>query len=260
MPPRARPNPWEPCRRPGRPRTILALALACAGEAVAISPWGGPDLSYAPDPRTAPGWTDQAMARVWTRVVAFEAGEDGPAMVVPAEPEEGPRLQVGRRLGIYYRTGDGRQGLAGHGTVATVDREAGMARVPVRLAHAMTFHEHDPWKGWQARVSFRPGYEPDRIAYFASPENLTALEPEDWEAVLAGRVYRGMAAREVLRSWGAPAARGAHDFAHGRQEQWVYQVDALRRAYVYLDVATARVTGWHQGGLARYAPGGIAAR
>jgi len=68
-----------------------------------------------------------------------------------------------------------------------------------------------------------------------------APPPGTWEA------GRPVSARDLIRTLGSPTARGTYDFAHGRQEQWVYQDGVRGRTYVYLDQRTRKVTGWHRG-------------
>lgn len=224
----------------------LGLALGLAGgllaETGAWGPW--PDLRFVP--RNPAGWSLEQLAEVWSPVRGMEEDAGGVLLrVLQGRPRS---LRVGEGVGLYARNFDGSvQGLVGRGEVVDSSPATGEARVRVRSVHLTRFHQHDPWKGWSARNVWRPGHAPGELSYFVSPRNLVALPPEEWEALLEGRLYRGMSARNLLRTLGSPAARGAYDFAHGRQEQWIYQDDPRQRTYVYLDVARSRVTGFHSG-------------
>lgn len=224
---------------------LMTATLAAASQAAGWGRWDQyPDLSYAPDPAAAPGWSRQQLDEVWQPLSGFEASPEAATMRADAAAL---RLHPGQRLLVYYRDAAGaRQGLAGNAEVLEVDAQ-GQARLKVRLSHLMTWFEHDPWRGWQRRASWRPGYAPGQVGYFLSRRELVWREPGELDAIRDGVPYRGMWAADAVRAWGAPSARGRRDFPRGPQEQWVYQVDPFRRAYLYVDVASQRVTGWHGG-------------
>lgn len=225
-------------------RRVLAIALAAqAAGTVGATGWGPwPDLRFVPEP--SPGWSFEQLRQAWRPARGFELEEDGVVLVLADRPTRW--FRPGDRVAVYYRTMDGgRQGLAGRGEVLSVDRTTLEARVAVRLAHLVQPFVHDPWKGWTRSYAWRPGFAPGEVQYYVSTQNLSNLDDQAFAALLAGDLYRGMPARDLIRTLGSPTARGVFDFAEGRQEQWVYQVDAHRRRYVYVDVATLRVTGWH---------------
>lgn len=206
-------------------------------------PW--PDLSYAPRP--GPGRNLEGLAELWTPVGRSLLSKDGVEFRVPREARR--ELPRSGRVLVYYRgevQGQLVQGLAGHAEILGVDFDTKELRLAPTLAHAQTIFLHDPWTGWKRGVGYRPGYDPGSMSYFLSTRNLTAMDSGVLAQVLAGKVYRGMASRDALRAWGAPAARSGYDFDRGRQEQWVYQLDPQRRRYLYLDTSTQRVTAWHE--------------
>lgn len=217
--------------------------LAATGPLMGAGDWGPwPDLRFLP--RAAPGLSLEALKPRWAKVSRYEAADDG---VYFFAPDDAPRrLRVGQDLGVYYRNFDGSaQGLAGRGEVVAISRKPRVAQVKVHLAHLTQWFGHSPWRGWQRQHGWRPGFEPGKTSYFLSAENLSGLPDETWAAVLAGEPHRGLAARDMMRVWGSPAARSSFTFAHGKQEQWVWHLDPRRRAYAYVDSRTLRVTGWH---------------
>lgn len=225
---------------------LAGVSLHALGASLhAEEPWGPwPDLRFVPEP--SQGWSLDRLDQHWAPVVGEEPGEDGVFLRIR---QGTPRtLRVGEPLGLYQRSFDGSiQGLVGRAEVISSDRDARDALVRVDCENLVEYFEHDPWQGWQRRHQWRSGFSPAEIRYYVSPENLVVAPEENWTALLERRVERGTSARDVLRTLGSPAARGAFDFATGRQEQWVYSRDPWRRTYVYLDVATQRVTALHQG-------------
>ena len=227
-------------RRAALAAALLAAALPLMG-AGDWGPW--PDIRFVP---TDGGqWGFGKLKEHWTRVLGTEQDESGVYML--ALDENPRRFREGDKIAVYYRSMDGSvQGLAGRGEVVSIDRANRETRVRVHLAHLMQFYEHGPWTGWRRGHGWREGFAPGQMSYYLSQENLVGMDPDDFRQVLNGEIYRGMAARHLLRSWGAPAARGRHDYIHGPQEQWMYQLGPKRSAFAYVDVATRRVTGWHR--------------
>lgn len=226
--------------RSSTPKFVLGLLLASGALAEGWGSW--PDLTYAPDPSRNPGWSDAQLDEVRSALRGFHADVDGAYFLTDAEEL---RLHPGQQLVVYYQ-GGGRQGIAGNAEVVARS-EAGEATLRVRLAFLMQWFAHHPWKGWGREVAWREGYEPSRMRYFVSRRNLATRPLEEFEAIRTASLARGMHAGDVLRTWGAPAARGKHVFSHGPAEQWVYQQDPFRRAYVYVDVGTRRLVGFHGG-------------
>lgn len=230
-------------------KTPRRAALAAALLAAALPLMGAGDWGPWPDIRFVPtdggNWGFGELRDHWTRVVGAEQGDDGVYML--AVDENPRRFREGDAVAVYFRSMDGSlQGLAGRGEVVTIDRKTREARVRVHLAHLMQFFEHGPWTGWKRSHGWRDGFAPGDVTYFLSHENLVGMDPEEFRQVLQGEVTRGMSARSLMRSWGAPAARGRYDYAQGAQEQWVWQLGPQQRSYAYVDVATRRVTGWHR--------------
>jgi hypothetical protein len=225
------------------------FALAAALVAAALPLMGAGDWGPWPDIRFVPTdggqWSFGKLRDRWTRVLGTEQGEDGVYML--AVDDSPRRFRQGDRVAVYYRSMDGSlQGLAGRGEVTEIARSNREMRVRVHLAHLMQFYEHGPWTGWVRAHGWREGFGPGKMSYYLSHENLVGMESEEFRQILAGEVSRGMSARSLMRTWGAPSARGKYDYLHGAQEQWVYQLGPKRRSYAYVDVATRRVTGWHR--------------
>jgi hypothetical protein len=223
----------------------ILLSLTTTTALFAQEGWGGwPDLRFLPS--NPSGWSLEKLNQHWAPALFHETGEDGAYLVVR---QGRPRsLRVGEGVGVYMRSFDGgQQGLVGRGEVVEASHRTGMARVRLSAAHLTRRFTHDPWRGWVSTFSWRPGYRPGEVSYFVSPENLVAMPEAEWKPLLEGRLYRGMSARNLMRTLGSPSARGSYEFSRGRQEQWVYQRSPRARTYVYVDADQLRVTGFHEG-------------
>lgn len=237
---------------------VLAVLAAAPLMARSSDPWAGrrrhagrpvpaqapADPAYALDrPLPGPGWDEAALAGVWTRLAEPRLGPRGLTFSAPAD---GPGIRTGARLAVYCR-GEGRQGLVGRAEVLGIKKRVATLRVWTLGAAEPWLH--DPWKGWQRRLEWQPGFEPGRVEWYASAMNLTALEPARFEAVLSGLPPRGTPGLDVQRMLGAPVSLGRTASPRGPQEQWGYDLGPGERTYVYVETAGGTMTGGHRGHL-----------
>lgn len=68
----------------------------------------------------------------------------------------------------------------------------------------------------------------------------SSVSPLAANAIAQGKVFVGMTAAEVRRSWGAPTKVNTTLSGGSRSEQWVYDRGNFRSQYVYLDNGIVR--------------------
>lgn len=63
----------------------------------------------------------------------------------------------------------------------------------------------------------------------------SSVSPSAANAIAQNRLYVGMTAGEVRRSWGAPSKINSTVNGRGTSQQWVYDRGQFKAQYVYLD-------------------------
>lgn len=75
----------------------------------------------------------------------------------------------------------------------------------------------------------------ESIAVKPAAGSLSSVTPRAANAIAQGKVFVGMTADEVRRSWGAPTKINSTLSGSGSSQQWVYDRGNFKSQYVYLD-------------------------